>query len=122
MYLRADSLSHCRSNKFQGRRLNRWEAACPFRTDRYDPRIDPYGTSSNLVNGLITAKLFPRDYPLRADFSTLSTPKIERERERPRMEGGGRVGGSEWFIYGRSLTILTLRPELDKAYLFHIVS
>lgn len=81
MYLRADSLSHCRSNKFQGRRLNRWEAACPFRTDRYDPRIDPYGTSSNLVNGLITAKLFPRDYPLRADFSTLTLSK-DRQRER----------------------------------------
>lgn len=52
-------------------------------TDRYDPRIDPYGTSSNLVNGLITAKLFPRDYPLRADFSTEAKDR-ERERERPR--------------------------------------
>lgn len=97
MYLRADSLSHCRSNKFQGRRLNRWEAACPFRSDRYDPRIDPYGTSSNLVNGLITAKLFPRDYPLRADFSTLSTPKIERERE---AKNGRRwASGRERVVY-----------------------
>lgn len=61
-------------------------------TDRYDPRIDPYGTSSNLVNGLITAKLFPRDYPLRADFSTLSTKLKDREREREKAVG-------EWKVY-----------------------
>lgn len=82
--LRTDSLSHCRSNKFQGRRAVKSLGGCvSVWTDRYDPRIDPYGTSSNLVNGLITAKLFPRDYPLRADFSTEAKDR-ERERERPR--------------------------------------
>lgn len=86
--LRTDGLSHCRSNKFQGRRAVKSLGGCvSVWTDRYDPRIDPYGTSSNLVNGLITAKLFPRDYPLRADFSTEA-----KDRERERGQEGAKNG------------------------------